>query len=97
MKKLAFFLVLVLSLVACSPKFHYFSTETTCPQCVVDSLLGPQTSNYLYWTGFKTIGINQGDSTTIATYVNSVGKAHISVTTYGNTETATVRKKEKTK
>lgn len=94
MKKLALTLLLVLSLVACSPKFYYFSTETTCPQCVVDSLLGPNTSNYLDWTNFVAVGINEGDSTLISTYVNVVDKIDISVTTYENTGTSTVKKKK---
>ena len=94
MKKLALILLLALSLVACSPKFYYFSTETTCPQCVVDSLLGPKTSNYLYWTSMETIGINQGDSTVISTYVNVVDNLNISVITYENSESSTVRKKK---
>ena len=94
MKKLAFTLLLVFSLVACSPKFYYFSTETTCPQCVVDSLLGPRTSNYLDWTNFVTMGINEGDSTYISTYVNVVDDLNVSVTTYENTGTSTVKKKK---
>lgn len=94
MKKLAPTLLLVFSLVACSPKFYYFSTETTCPQCVVDSLLGPNTSNYLDWTNFVAVGINEGDSTLISTYVNVVDKIDISVTTYENTGTSTVKKKK---
>jgi hypothetical protein len=94
MKKLALTLLLVFSLVACSPKFYYFSTETTCPQCVVDSLLGPNTSNYLDWTNFVAVGINEGDSTLISTYVNVVDKIDISVTTYENTGTSTVKKKK---
>lgn len=94
MKKLALTLLLVFSLVACSPKFYYFSTETTCPQCVVDSLLGPRTSNYLDWTNFVTMGINEGDSTYIFTYVNVVDDLNVSVTTYENTGTSTVKKKK---
>ena len=94
MKKLALILLLVFSLVACSPKFYYFSTETTCPECVVDSLLGPNTSNYLDWTNFVAVGINEGDSTLISTYVNVVDKIDISVTTYENTGTSTVKKKK---
>lgn len=94
MKKLALTLLLVFSLVACSPKFYYFSTETTCPQCVIDSLLGPRTSNYLDWTNFVTTGINEGDSTYIFTYVNVVDDLNVSVTTYENTGTSTVKKKK---
>lgn len=96
MKKLALFLLLVISLVAfsCSPKYYYFSTETTCPQCVVDSLLGPKTSNYLDWTNFAVVGINEGDSTVISTYVYVIDNVDVSVTTYENTGTATVKKKE---
>lgn len=94
MKKLALGLLLVFSLVACSPKFYYFSTETQCPQCVVDSLLGPRTSNYLDWTNFQAIGINEGDSTLIQTYVNVLDNVDMTVVTYGNTEYSTVKKKE---
>lgn len=97
MKKLVLAVLLVLSLAACSPKFYYFSTETTCPQCVVDSLyrsIGYPTSDYLDWTSFQVVGVNQGDSTLISTYVNVVDKIDISVTTYENTGTSTVRKKK---
>ena len=97
MKKIALTLLLVLSLVACSPKYAYFSTETRYPQHVVDSLytsIGYPTSNYLDWTNFEVVGINEGDSTRIATYVRVVDKIDISVTTYENTGTSTVRKKK---
>jgi len=93
MKKL-FVILLFVSLVACSPKLYYFTTETTCPQCVVDSLLGPKTSNYLEWVSFETVGINHGDSTVISTYVNVVDKVDVSVTTYENSGWSTVRKKK---
>lgn len=94
MKKLFVILLLFVSLVACSPKFYYFTTETTCPQCVVDSLLGPNTSNYLEWVSFETVGVNQGDSTLISTYVNVVDKTDVSVITYENSEKSTVKKKK---
>lgn len=93
MKKWFVILLLFVSLASCSPKFNYFATETTCPQCVVDSLLGPKTSNYLEWVSFETVGVNQGDSTLISTYVNVVGKTDITVITYENSEMSTVKKK----
>ena len=89
MKKIVFAILLVLSLVA--------STETSCPQRVVDSLYndaGLPTSDYRTWTSFEVVGINQGDSTLISTYVNVVDRITISVTTYGNSEMSTVRKKK---
>ena len=97
MKKIVFTILLVLSLVACFPKFRYFSTETSCPQRVVDSLyndIGLPTSDYHTWTSFEVVGINQGDSTLISTYVNVVDKITVSVTSYGNSEMSTVRKKK---
>ena len=96
MKKIVFAILLVLSLVACFPKFRYFSAETSCPQRVVDSLYndaGLPTSDYRTWTSFEVVGINQGDSTLISTYVNVIDRITISVTTYGNSEMSTVRKK----
>lgn len=94
MKKLALTLLLVFSLVACSPKFSYFSTETTCPQCVVDSLLGPRSTNYFTWTSMTTVGVYGKDSTQITTYVQAVDDLSISVTTYRGIETSTVKKKK---
>lgn len=97
MKKLLVTLVLFISLISCSPKVYYFSRETKCPQCVVDSLLGPNTSNYLNWDSFTTKGVNQGDSTIISTYVLVRDKQTVSVTEFDNEEESLVKEQRKSK
>lgn len=98
MKKLLATLAIFLSLVACSPKFYYFSRETTCPQCVVDSLMNPNPTQFRDWTGFQSIGINQGDSTIVTTYVNALNPDQvITVILYNNSDSSTVTEKRRKK
>lgn len=99
MKKFFIFLILLIALLcftSCSPKWSYFTTDTVCPQCVVDSLLKPRMSpEYHTWAGFQVLGINAGDSTVISTYVYSVDKQTITVVEYGNSELTQVTEKRK--
>lgn len=97
MKKALLSLIILgtLLLSACSPKFAYFTTDTTCPQCVVDSLLQPKKSYYHDWANFQVVGINQGDSTVISTYVFAVENQTISVVEYDNSAYTTVTEKKR--
>lgn len=97
MKKLLLVLLVFVSLISCSPKVYYFSRETDCPQCVVDSLLGPNTSNYLEWESFTVKGVNQGDSTIISTYVLVQQYQTVSVTDFENESESLVKEQRRGK
>ena len=97
MKKAILSLIIILGLFvsSCSPRFAYFTTETTCPQCVVDSLLQPEKSYYHSWAGFETVGVNYGDSTVISTWIRVKDNQTISVVEYDNSLYTTVTEKKK--
>jgi hypothetical protein len=99
MKKIILSLIVILGLFvsACSPRFAYFTTETPCPQCIVDSLLQPNKYYYHNWAVFQTVGINHGDSTIISTYVFVKDNQTIKVVEYDNDYYVTVSEKKKLK
>jgi hypothetical protein len=102
-KKVLIVLIIILILeflTSCAKsRYDYFYRETTNPQYVVDSLLGPQTP-YKQWVNFSTQGFYKGrrDLVSITTYMNHLRKPKdtliiTSVTEWSCTDTVLVKKK----
>lgn len=60
--------------------------------------MSPSPTRFQDWTSFQAIGINQGDSTVITTYVNALNPDQVvTVILYNNSSESTVTEKRRKK